>query len=284
MTLLFVVLVFAHWLTKQSGSGAPALATASAQPSAVTWDCPEKQEALALIRSAVMLQDPAWLRDHFHLGECESAEAMDFLRRLRADMGDDMQFRWVGDIGRGAQPLAAALISPNQPSSQLRLAILTPDDQGSWKLDFGALACVTSPSWETLMEGGAVAATARVVFRPDSYYNGHFLEQDWICHRLSSPNSTEVIYGYCRRQSAQHIALESILERSRPAQASEPLHPEQENRPEPGHRAILQLKGTPEAIGKQYEITRVMASDWVEESQPYDLRFKDRVAPVLMAY
>lgn len=307
LTLAAIVVCVAFWYGDQPQSGITLPEVPGRQTTPLEWVSPGKEEAILKARAAIAVRDASLLQDHFHLGPHDPGEIVAFLEQMTEDMGDGMRLHWVGDIGRGAQPLTGVLIMPGYRSSRMRLALLTPDAQGTWKLDFDALACTSTPDWETIVQDDLADAEVRTVLRADHYYNGPYTEDQWSCYQLTSLNSDVPLYGYCRRYSAQDFALQKILARSRrstpdarqpapgtqapeagetgesgnassdaggPGQQEPAAHrPPHEAHQGPGHRAILRLKKSPDAIGRQYEITRVLASDWAMGEQPYDRYF-----------
>lgn len=268
LALMLILLSLGNWFTKQArGSVAGKPATSNPQSLAIHWESPGKEQAVELVRQAMIWRDPSTADQWFHIRPGQSQLILESIERISAEMGADPKFTWVGDIGHGEQPLTGVLISTRHRSSRMRLAILTPDEQGVWKLDFDALACTSSPAWDVILDTSRTMATVRAVFKPDSYYNGRFTERDWSCYRLSSPNSEQVIFGYCRRLSAQDLALNRILDRNR-------LDAKQKQKGDyPGHRGILKLIREGDDLGNQFEITRVLAPDWILTEQIYDERF-----------
>lgn len=268
LALMLILLSLGNWFTKQArGSVAETSTTNNPQRLAIHWESPGKEQAVELVRQALAWRDPSTADQWFHIRPDQSHSIQESIGRISAEMGADPKFTWVGDIGHGEQPLTGVLISSRQSRSRMRLAILTPDEQGVWKLDFDALAGTSSPAWDVILDSSRTMATVRAVFKPDSYYNGRFTEQDWSCYHLSSPNSKQIIFGYCRRLSAQDLALNKILDRNQ-------LDPKQKQKGNyPGHRGILKLSREGGDLGNQFEIARVLAPDWVLTSQIYDERF-----------
>jgi hypothetical protein len=138
-----------------------------------------------------------------------------------------------------------------------RLALLTPDAAGVWKIDFEAFARVVEPSWQELLERGAAEAKVRVHLAADSYYNGPFKDdKEWICYGMGSPDIDEVLIGYCRAGSPQEEAIRWMFSKG-----------------EKLNRATLQIRRVEGASAKQFEITRVLAEDWVSGDKPFDEGF-----------
>jgi len=65
------------------------------------------------------------------------------------------------------------------------------------------------------------------------------------------------LYGHCRKSSPQETALRTIHEVSRS-----------------GERVTVELARKPGASRRQFEITRVLAKDWVVSGKASDEKFK----------
>ena len=146
-----------------------------------------------------------------------------------------------------------------------RLAFLTPDDKGVWKVDFDAFARSSRPSWKDLLERRADHAQVRVFVAKDAYYNGPFLDDSrWVCYGMVSPEAKallpegqELLRGYCKVGSPQAKAMERIFAGGRAgSQAGDLGDPQEEG-----------------ADSRQFEITRVLAEDWVLPPKPFDEKF-----------
>jgi len=141
-----------------------------------------------------------------------------------------------------------------------RLALLTPDSKGKWRIDFDAFARTVSPSWDEILAGKASKGMVRILFVKDNYFNGPYVDESrWNCYRLGSPDITDDILGYCRKDSPQTTALKLIL-------ANAPSSSKRKN----PLRAILEIQPTKGAEARQFEITRVIAEDWVRSPEPFD--------------
>jgi hypothetical protein len=132
---------------------------------------------------------------------------------------------------------------------------------GVWKIDFEALARTVRPPWPDLLEGRASEGQVRVIVAPDSYYNGVFSdESQWLSFGLASPDISQILVGYCRRDSAQAKAMQEILK-------------SMDDAPAAGRqikRATLAIRRPTGAEPRQFEITRVLAEDWIVSERPFD--------------
>ena len=145
-----------------------------------------------------------------------------------------------------------------------RLAFLTPDDTGVWKVDFDAFARSSRPPWKDLLERRVDNAQVRVFAVKDTYYNGPFKDDSqWVCYGIGSsesnallPAGRELLCAYCRVDSPQAKAMQRIFSDG-----------------DQTHRVILDIRRTAGAEARQFEITRVLAEDWVLSATPFDEKF-----------
>ena len=141
-----------------------------------------------------------------------------------------------------------------------RLALLTPDDKGRWRIDFDAFARTVNPSWGEITSGSARQGTVRIQFVKDNYFNGPFAaESQWNCYRLGSPDLTDDIMGYCRKDSPQATALDLMMADPSGISTRKRLL-----------RAILEIRHAEGAEVRQFEISRVLAEDWVRSPEAFD--------------
>ena len=67
---------------------------------------------------------------------------------------------------------------------------------------FRAFARTVKPSWNELLENDAGQGLVRVIVAKDSYYNGPFQDEtQWVCYGMASPDTEEIMLGYCRKDS-----------------------------------------------------------------------------------
>ena len=98
-----------------------------------------------------------------------------------------------------------------------RLALLTPDEKGTWKIDFDAFARTVKPSWSELMSEDAGQGLVRVMVAKDSYFNGPFRDEArWVVMAWPRPTGQVVLLGYCRQGSPQAVAMERIMATGEP--------------------------------------------------------------------
>jgi hypothetical protein len=234
---------------------------------------PTEDEALALVNSALAARTEADVRKLIRLGpltvpgpaeagrgdspgHATPAAVAEQLAAMQQTDGRIVEQNWLGSIDKNGLSLEGVeLIFDEHDRTKNRLAILTPDERGIWQVDFAAYARSVDPPWEQLMDEGTPAGVVRVWVARDRYYNGPFLSDvQWVAYALASQDMAEPLFGYCRRWSAQHRAMELMWEGSGNLTA----------------RATLEVRRVPGAERQQFEITRVLAEDWVLAEHPFD--------------
>jgi hypothetical protein len=217
---------------------------------------PDDREALALVRRALAVRDPAKVAEMIRLGPLTSGEVVDRLRRIQAQDGEPTGTRWLSSVDKNGMSLEGVEVRYGMGDKvSKRLAFLTPDDVGVWKLDFPAFDRLVVPSWEKLLAGNEPSGVVRVNVARDRYYNGPFLdEQQWVAYGMASPDMNELLVGYCKRFSDQHRALEMMWTSDEIIVV----------------RATLEIRRVEGADPRQFEIVRVLAEDWVTGEQPFD--------------
>jgi hypothetical protein len=222
---------------------------------------PGEDEALALVKQAVMARDPASIENFFRLDGANPSEAVLFLEEMSRHDGPIKDFNWIGSKDRNGLLIDAVLVrSQSGDVIKNRIAMLTPDDHGVWKTDFHAFARTCHPEWSEIAKESSKGGKARVFFRNDSYYNGVFSDDKvWFCRLLWSADGEETLFAYCRVDSAQHKALDRILRRSQNADSE--MFPAM---------ALVEIRRVEGAEIRQFEVTRVLAEGWVMAATPFD--------------
>lgn len=240
--------------TEQSRLNAPEMVVRVASK----FPSPPEAEALGLVNRALAVRDPAMVPAYFRTGAASPDAIIGFLQGLEALDGKFQNSHWVGSMDANGLSLDGVLLSFKKgEANRRRMAYLTPDAAGVWKIDFEAFARVVEPSWQEVLEGGAAEAKVRVHLAEDTYYNGPFKDDKvWICHAIGSPDFKEVLIGYCRVGSPQAEAIRWMFSKG-----------------EKLNRATLQIRRVEGASAKQVEITRVLAEDWVMADKPFDEGF-----------
>ncbi|GAA5131701.1 hypothetical protein JIN84_07065 [Luteolibacter yonseiensis] len=216
-------------------------------------------DAIALVKEALTVREPERISEYFRLGESSPEAIVAFLKSLDQVDGVVSKVYSIGSIdgnGMAVDCLIVAFKGTELPRN--RVAMLTPDEAGKWKVDFDAFARTVTPSWDEFLEKGAKSARVRIYAAADSYYNGVFRDEtQWVCYGLASPDTSRILLGYCRQDSPQAAAMASIF-RKNPSM----------------NRATLEIRRVEGGDSRQVEISQVVAEDWVVGSKPFEDRFK----------
>ncbi|MEI6674781.1 MAG: hypothetical protein WCO57_06350 [Verrucomicrobiota bacterium] len=223
---------------------------------AAKFKSPSEDEALTLVRKALSLREPDAVDGLIRRGEATAPEVVDFLKNLIATDGEIAECGWLGSLDKSSLALEGVLVTftvRDRPRS--RMAILTPDAKGVWKMDFAAFARSANPSWADLLERKAESGIVRVYVSRDRYFNGPFADdRKWVAYKLASPDIDEVLVGYCKVGSDQHRAMELMWQRGEVSIS----------------RATLEISHVAGSDRWQFEISRVLAGDWVTGDKPLD--------------
>jgi hypothetical protein len=210
---------------------------------------PSREDALALVMRAVASRSVAEVSSLFRMGEATATEIVDYLAASEERDGPVEDFEWLSSIDTDGLLLEGVLVVSRRGNDKdvQRLAILTPDEGGSWKVDFAAYARLGTLSWDELVEKQPEKATIRVMVGQHVYYNGPFRdESEWTCYQLTSPDTEVSLRGYCKVGSPQGEAMSRMF-----ADGNKIC------------RATVELRCVKDAENRQFEVTRVLASDWV---------------------
>lgn len=221
---------------------------------------PSEVEALDLVKAALAVREVDRVADYFRLGSATPEAVVEFLKNLDRVEGAFVRSEWLSSVDANDLPLEGVLIT-FQGSEKLRkrLVLLTPDAAGKWKLDFDAFARTVSPAWGEILSGTAPAVSVvRVYVAKDTYFNGLFSDEAlWECYCLASPDTDQISLGYCKKNSPQAAALDRIFSRERKML-----------------RATLEIRRVDGAESRQFEISGVLAEDWVVGPVPFDENFR----------
>lgn len=254
------------WLVPKMQHSGTALADSKTIERVVSrFESPAEEAAVALVKAALTIADPAKVEEFFHLGSASAAEVVTFLGNMPAADGPVTRCSWLSSMDANGLLIDGVVVhTQGELRSRNRLALLTPDEQGTWKIDFDAFARTVKPSWQEILAGTSTQGLVRVMVAPDSYYNGHFRDEtEWTCYGLASPDESTVLLGYCRKKSPQAAALARII-----------ADGESVGRGRDVNRATLEIRRVEGAESRQFEITRVLAEDWVLSAKPFDDTFK----------
>lgn len=262
------VLVLALWLWLRSdikGTREHAATHGGGKRVVSRFESPSEEVALDLVKHALMIREPAKVEVFFHPGSASSGEVVEFLREMEAVDGVVTGCDWLSSMDANGLLLDGVMVSTKAGDKpRNRLALLTPDETGRWKIDFDAFARTVKPRWGEFMTRNTVQGLVRVMVARDSYYNGPFRDEtQWGCYAMASPDLDVVLLGYCRQGSPQGAAMERIV-----------ANGYRRSGVRGANRATLEIRRTGGGESRQFEITRVLAEDWVLSATAYDQKFK----------
>lgn len=167
--------------------------------------------------------------------------------------------RYMGPIDSRCLQVEGVLVKFD--TGRNRLALVAPDKQGEWRVDFDAFDRHVTPDWETILSRNPAESTVRVYVAKDTYYNGRYQDdRQWACFSLASPDHDSLMFGYVPRGSRQHMAIASAIQRNLDA-AKGSLK-----------RMTVSILHTGTGDRRQFEITRALADDWALGDEPLDAR------------
>lgn len=241
------------WRTQRGN--ARALASKASVRVASRFPSPSREQALEWVRRALINRDPNKVESLFRLGATPHAEVIGFLQSLEGKDGQISRYDWMSSMDTDGILLEGVQVfftSGNHPSE--RIAFLTPDLLGSWKVDFDAFARVVEPPWSEILDRRADEALVRVQVGRDVYFNGPFRdESQWVCYGMTSPDIDVTLMGYCRIGSVQADAMELLFSSG-----------------VTNSRATLKIHRVEGGESRQFEVVGVMAGDWVVPELPQD--------------
>lgn len=253
------------WLVPKMKSGGSQAEQISSEPRkevrvASPFASPSEDEALALVKQALSVREPEKVDDFFRPDAASPQEVVGFLTKMESVDGVIERYTWLSSMDANCLSIDGVLVSFKGVERPLpRLALITPDAAGKWKIDFGAFARKVEPSWNEILEKGTALAQVRVYVAKDSYYNGVFGDdKQWVCHRMASPDTEQILLGYCRVGSRQAAALNWMFSKE-----------------EKVTRATLEIRRVEGAESRQFEILKVIAEDWVVGDVPFDEGFNE---------
>lgn len=215
---------------------------------------PGENESIRIAQRALEAKTPAEVEKWIRPDTATSDEVMEFIVGLRGKEGEIKRYEWMPRLDTSREDISGVVVFYEKDGKiSNRLALLIPDEDGRWKMDFPAFARLSVPSWETFLGEDGASALVRVYVAKDQYYNGPFAEQEgWRCFGIASPDVPELMYGYCQMDSPQHRALEELLGGASKA------------------RVVLGIEKVEGASDRQFRIKRVMAQDWAVREKAAD--------------
>lgn len=209
---------------------------------------PSREESMEFVKRALGTRDPDDVPGLFRTGESTPEEIVTFLEESSRREGSVGDCEWLSSLDKDGLLIEGVLVrSRGVEKPVVRLALLTPDDAGNWKVDFDAYARIVEPGWQELLGNGPEQAVVRVTVTPDVYYNGPFSdEKQWVSYGIASPDVNETLRGYCRVGSVQAEAMAKLFKHD-----------------EKNSRATVEIRRVSGTSPKQFEIVRVLGGEWV---------------------
>lgn len=219
---------------------------------------PSEGEAIAYVRAALGVRDPALVPKFFEAGNHSPEAIVEFLTGLEKSEGPITQINWLSNMDANGLKLEGVIVHfPKNDRPRSRIAFLIPNSKEGWRMDFESFARIENPSWQEMINNQVDQARLRVLLAADSYYNGPFRDDKiWVSYAIKSPDSIEILQGYCKVGSPQAAAIRSIISKG-----------------EKMNRATIEVRRVPDGLARQVEITRVLAEDWVMGPEPFDQLF-----------
>lgn len=266
--LVLVILGIFIWLwvipqmsSRREIGGRPPGDTDALTRVASKFPSPSEVDALARVKHGLALRDPGKVTEYFRPGTASPQDIVDFLQGLDAKDGAINQYEWLSSMDANGLSIDGVLVGftgKEKDKPRNRLALLTPDEAGNWKIDFEAFARTVKPSWPEVLDLRTEVAQVRVYAVKDNYYNGVFIDdKQWICYGLASPDTDQTLLAYCKTGSLPAAAMDWIFSA--------------ENKMT---RMTLEIRRVAGADSRQFEISKVIAVDWVTSAVPFDQGFK----------
>lgn len=211
-------------------------------------------EAVALATKALAARAEEDILAVIDPGPVPASEVGGFLQGLQEREGTITGYDLMARLDSPREDLVGVVVSFEKDGEKAnRIALFAPDGSGQWKMDFPAFSRMATPSWDDLLTGPAESAVVRVYVERDQYFNGPFSESDgWVCYGVASPDVDRLLFGYCKKDSPQDLAIRSLLDIRKMA------------------RVTVALEKAEGADSRQFVIKRVLAHDWLVGDEPAD--------------
>lgn len=219
----------------------------------------DKTEALAIVHAAFANRDPDAIVGYFVLGETtDPSEALSDLKEISKNEGEISDYQWLGQKFVNGQVIGQMLVEFGNGERRVdRLAELIMCADSKWRIDLDSYLRKSSPGWDAILSGKSETSVIRIFVAIDTYYNGIYSDDtQWQAFSLGSPDVEHNMYGYAKRDSPQIRALRKILGSG-----------------EKVHRATVEIRLHPDAGSRQFEISGVLAENWVLGKIPFDESF-----------
>lgn len=134
----------------------------------------------------------------------------------------------ITPMGTASTPtLIFARFAVKFANGNVRLLCVVPTASGS-KIDWDAYARYGTASWSDLESGKVNQGMIRAFIQPAFIYSHRYRDDtQWLCYRISSPDSKQSYLGYARQDSKTGEVLKSVLtqkNRSKPQRITLSIH------------------------------------------------------------
>lgn len=214
-------------------------------------------ESLGMLAAEKIVEEALELRPrHFNrnfsleAGMTEEA-ALRILQEIFVTEGKVSKLRWLGIRYIGEKVIEEVEVTHTKDGSDShRLAQIVRMPDGTWKVDISSYIRQTSHPWNDILARKVDKAVVRAVIVEASYYNGIFEDESkWRCYKITSPDFQDALYGYVEAGSIEDFRIKNILPMDRKPQ-----------------RAILEIHSNSTMLDEQFQITQLLAEDWIRKS------------------
>ncbi len=220
-----------------------------------------QEQAETLVKQAMAVREEGEIVASYDCGMVTPAEVLAFLTSMEERDGKISGYEWVPRLDTPRNDIQGVVVKYTTKDGDFRnrLALLVEKEPGLWKVDFPAFARLADPSWSDLNEGRAKSSVVRIYLAKDQYYNGIYQEEGgWRCFGIASPDQPDLMFGYCKVDSPQFKAASLMLQEQNLS------------------RAVVELTRGERAVGRQYEITRIIAQDWAQGEKDFDQELEEK--------
>lgn len=216
-------------------------------------------EAIEIVTQALANRDPSLIQDFFIIGEGDNpADVMVELLRIRDVEGKITGTEWLGSKFPTMSSAQQAVVRTTKDeivrTRRAQLA-LGPDEK--WRIDLDAYLRKCDPPLAEVAATEFGTFVVRVFVTEENTYSGIYSEKtEWSAYSLTSPDTTDSLYAYAKRESSQYKAMRQILISDKDLS-----------------HATLTIIKQPNSGPRQFEVSRVMADDWIIRKKDFDESF-----------
>jgi len=223
---------------------------------------PSPSALVEQVNSMLKARTPEELAPLIRKSEQEPAAIIAKLAKREEVDGKLQRVRYLNPLDSRCLRIEAVLVE--FVGKRNRLALISPDAEGRWRIDFDGFDRHVSTPWPDLLSGKATESKVRVTVAADVYYNGVYRDEaKWACFAMQSPDSDESMFCYVPRGGEQHAAMEAVVA------AKGEKEGERSGRTAL-RRMILGIRHNEGSDRRQFEIVRVHSDEWAEGSKALD--------------